>query len=122
GFLRAGWSGWRCSRGRSGWSMFSTRVSTVCERLSAARGRRSGVTVCAALVAGWCGTVLAPRFRSRLLPGEEFAVSIVATSREQAGVALGFVRRFLAASPLLAEQVGAEAAASSRLARGGVIR
>jgi Terminase large subunit, endonuclease domain len=79
------------------------------------------VTVCAALVAGWCGTVLAPRFRSHLLPGEEYAVGIVATSREQAGVALGFVRRFLAASALLAEQVVAETADSISLAGGCLI-
>jgi hypothetical protein len=93
------------------------RLQTVVVR----KGRRSGVTVCAALVAGWCGTVLAPRFREHLLPGEEFAISIVATSREQAGVAFGFVRRFLAASPILAEQVVAETTDSLRLATGCVI-
>jgi hypothetical protein len=93
------------------------RLQTVVVR----KGRRSGVTVCAALVAGWCGTVLAPRYREHLLPGEEFAISIVATSREQAGVAFGFVRRFLAASPILAEQVVAETTDSLRLATGCVI-
>jgi hypothetical protein len=85
------------------------------------KGRRAGMTACAALVAAWCGTVLAPRFRAYLLPGEEFAVTLVATSREQAGVALGFVKRFLAASPVLAEQVVAETTDSLTLARGCLI-
>ncbi|HXH89845.1 MAG TPA: terminase TerL endonuclease subunit [Gaiellaceae bacterium] len=85
------------------------------------KGRRSGMTACAALIAAWCGTVLAPRFRSRLLPGEEFAITLVATSREQAGVALGFIKRFLAASPILAEQVLAETTDSITLAGGCVI-
>jgi Terminase large subunit, endonuclease domain len=85
------------------------------------KGRRSGMTACAALVAAWCATVLAPRFRRHLLPGEEFAVSIVATSREQAGVALGFVKRFLAASPMLAEQVLGETTDSVMLAGGCLI-
>lgn len=85
------------------------------------KGRRSGMTAAAALIAAWCGTVLAPRFRSYVLPGEEFAISIVATSREQAGVALGFVKRFLASSPILAEQVVAETADSLTLAQGCLI-
>jgi hypothetical protein len=85
------------------------------------KGRRSGMTACAALVAAWCATVLAPRFRRHLLPGEDFAVSIVATSREQAGVALGFLKRFLAASPLLAEQVLGETTDSVMLAGGCLI-
>ena len=45
------------------------------------KGRRSGMTACAALVAAWAGTVLAPRFREHLLPGEEFEVTLVATSK-----------------------------------------
>jgi len=85
------------------------------------KGRRSGMTACAALIAAWCATVLAPRFRKHLLPGEEFAVSIVATSREQAGVALGFVKRFLAASPILAEQILGETTDSLTLAGGCLI-
>jgi hypothetical protein len=35
------------------------------------KGRCSGMTACAALVAAWCATVLAPRFRGHLLPGED---------------------------------------------------
>jgi len=85
------------------------------------KGRRSGMTACAALVAAWAGTVLAPKFREYLLPGEEFAVTLVATSREQAGVALGFVKRFLASSPILSEQVIGETTDSLTLAGGCVI-
>lgn len=85
------------------------------------KGRRSGMTASAALVAAWCGTVLAPRYRTYLLPGEEFAVTLVATSREQAGVALGFIKRFLASCPILAEQVVAETADSLTMAGGCVI-
>jgi len=85
------------------------------------KGRRSGMTACAALIAAWAGTVLTPRFREHLLPGEDFAVTVVATSREQAGVALGFVKRFLAASPILAEQVIGETTDSVSLAGGCVI-
>ncbi len=85
------------------------------------KGRRSGMTACAALVAAWCGTVLAPRFRKHLLPGEEFAITFVATSRDQAGVALAFVKRFLAASAILQEQVVAETADSLKMVGGCVI-
>jgi hypothetical protein len=85
------------------------------------KGRRSGMTACAGLVAAWCGTVLAPRFRASLLPGEEFAITLVATSREQAGVALGFVKRFLMESPILAEQVVSETADSLSMAGGCLI-
>jgi hypothetical protein len=85
------------------------------------KGRRSGMTACAGLVAAWCGTVLAPRFRASLLPGEDFAITLVATSREQAGVALGFVKRFLMESPILAEQVVSETADSLSLAGGCLI-
>jgi hypothetical protein len=85
------------------------------------KGRRSGMTACAGLVAAWCGTVLAPRFRASLLPGEEFAITLVATSREQAGVALGFVKWFLMESPILAEQVVSETADSLSLAGGCLI-
>jgi hypothetical protein len=86
------------------------------------KGRRSGMTAAAALVAAWCGTVLAPRFRKHLLLGEEFDITLVATSREQAGVALGFIKQFLAASPVLAEQVVEETTDSVKLVGGCVIR
>jgi hypothetical protein len=65
--------------------------------------------------------VRAHQFRSHLLPGEEFAITLVATSREQAGVALGFIKRFLAASPILPEQVIGETADSLSLAGGCLI-
>jgi len=86
------------------------------------KGRRSGMTAVAALVAAWCGTVLARRFRQHLLPGEEFEITLVATSREQAGVAFRFIKQFLAASPLLAEQVVDETTNSVTLVGGCVIQ
>jgi hypothetical protein len=94
------------------------RLRTVVVR----KGRRSGMTAAAALVAAWCGTVLASRFRDHLLRGEEFEITLVATSREQAGVALRFVKQFLAASPVLAEQVVAETTESLTLVGGCVIQ
>ncbi len=59
------------------------------------KGRRVGMTACAGLLAAWVGTVLAPRFQKHLMPGEEFVITLVATSKEQACVLLEFVRRFL---------------------------
>jgi hypothetical protein len=109
---------------RPGQERFVSLLDSDFERLRTVvirKGRRSGMTACAGLVAAWCGTVLAPRFRARLLPGEEFAITLVATSREQAGVALGFVRRFLMASPMLAEQVVSETADSLSLAGGCLV-
>jgi hypothetical protein len=94
------------------------RLRTVVVR----KGRRSGMTAAAALVAAWCGTVLAGRFRKHLLPGEEFEITLVATSREQAGVALRFIKQFLAASTLLADQVVAETTDSVTLVGGCVIQ
>ena len=40
------------------------------QRVVIRKGRRSGMTTCAALVVAWAGTVLAPRFREHLLPRE----------------------------------------------------
>ena len=85
------------------------------------KGRRAGMTACAALVAAWAGTVLAPRFREYLLPGEDFEITLVATSREQAAVAFSFVLQFLKASPILAEQIVSETTTSVTLAGGCVI-
>jgi hypothetical protein len=85
------------------------------------KGRRVGMTACAALLAAWVGTVLAPRFRTFLLPGEEFTCTLMATSRDQAAVLLDFVRRFMRASSMLEEQVVAETAATITLATGCVI-
>src|SRR4051812_22829801 len=59
------------------------------------KGRRVGMTACAGLIAAWAGTVLAPRFREHLMPGEDFTITLVATSREQATVLLDFISRFL---------------------------
>jgi hypothetical protein len=94
------------------------RLQTVVVR----KGRRSGMTAVAALVAAWCGTVQAAGFREHLLPGEEFEITLVATSREQAGVALRFIKQFLAASPMLAEQVRDETTDSVTLVGGCVIQ
>jgi hypothetical protein len=85
------------------------------------KGRRVGMTACAGLVAAWAGTVLAPRFKPHLLPDEEFTITLVATTREQATVVLGFVRRFLKSSLMLAEQVVAETNSTIRLGTGCVI-
>ncbi len=87
------------------------------------KGRRVGMTACAGLLAAWAGTVLAPRFRQylTLMPGEEFVITLVATSKDQAGVLLGFVRRFLQASEMLKEQIVSETATSITLATGCII-
>jgi hypothetical protein len=85
------------------------------------KGRRVGMTACAGLLAAWAGTVLAPQFREYLMPGEEFVITLVATSREQAGVLLGFVRRFLRMSSMLEEQIIAETTSSITLASGCTI-
>jgi hypothetical protein len=85
------------------------------------KGRRVGMTACAGLIAAWTGTVLAPRFRQHLMPGEEFTITLVATSREQATVLLGFVSRFLHSSLMLAEQIVAETNNNIRLATGCMI-
>ena len=78
------------------------------------KGRRSGMTACAAMVAAWAGTVLAPPFREHLLPGEEFEVTLVATSKDQAAVALGFVKQFLRCSAILAELPATRSASQPR--------
>lgn len=80
------------------------------------KGRRVGMTACAGLVAAWAGTVLAPRFRQHLMPGEPFVITLVATSRDQANVLLDFVRRFLHSSPMLKEQILTETSNSITLA------
>lgn len=85
------------------------------------KGRRIGMTACAGLLAAWAGTVLAPQFRQYLMPGEDFVITLVATSKDQAGVLLGFVRRFLRTSPMLEEQIIAETATAITLASGCVI-
>jgi hypothetical protein len=85
------------------------------------KGRRVGMTACAGLLATWAGTVLAPQFRRYLMPGEAFVITLVATSRDQAGVLLGFVRRFLQASEMLKEQIVSETATSITLATGCII-
>jgi phage terminase large subunit-like protein len=85
------------------------------------KGRRAGVTTCAALVAAWAGTVLAPHFHAFLRPKEHFFITIVATSQQQAQVALSFVKEFLLAFPLLAEEIVRETAHSVTLAGGCTI-
>ena len=85
------------------------------------KGRRVGMTACAGLLAAWAGTVLAPRFQKYLMPGEEFVITLVATSKEQAGVLLGFVRRFLRRSTMLDEQIVSDTVASITLASGCII-
>src|SRR6266568_7111479 len=85
------------------------------------KGRRVGMTACAGLLAAWAGTVLAPQFRQYVMPGEEFVITLVATSKEQAGVLLGFVRRFLRMSSMLEEQITAETTNSITLATGCTI-
>jgi hypothetical protein len=85
------------------------------------KGRRVGMTACAGLLATWAGTVLAPQFRKYVMPGEEFVITLVATSKDQAGVLLGFVRRFLCASPILEEQIDSDTTSSITLATGCVI-
>ncbi len=79
------------------------------------------MTACAGLLAAWAGTVLAPRFREYVMPGEEFVITLMATSKDQAGVLLGFAGRFLRASPMLEEQITAETASSITLATGCII-
>jgi hypothetical protein len=85
------------------------------------KGRRVGMTSCAGLVAAWAGTVLAPRFREHLMPSEQFVITLVATSRDQATVLLDFVRDFLRRSPMLAEQIVSETTNSITLATGCII-
>jgi hypothetical protein len=85
------------------------------------KGRRVGMAACAGLLATWAGTVLAPQFRRYVMPGEEFVITLVATSKDQAGVLLGFVRRFLRASPMLEEQIVSDTTSSITLATGCVI-
>jgi hypothetical protein len=85
------------------------------------KGRRVGMTACAGLLAAWAGTFLAPQFRRHLMPGEDFVVTLVATSKDQAGVLLGFVRLFFQESAMLKEQVVSETANSVTLATGCII-
>jgi hypothetical protein len=85
------------------------------------KGRRVGMTACAGLLAAWAGTVLAPRFQNYLMPGEGFVITLVATSKEQAGVLLDFVRRFLRMSTKLEEQIVSDTATSITLASGCII-
>lgn len=84
------------------------------------KGRRVGMTACAGLLAAWAGTVLAPRLREHLMRGEDFVITLVATSKDQAGVLLGFVRRYLD-SEILSDQVVGQTADSITLATGCVI-
>ena len=85
------------------------------------KGRRVGMTACAGLLAAWAGTVLAPRFREHVMPGEDFVITLVATSKDQAGVLLGFVRRFLRASSMLEEQILSDTTSSITLTSGCII-
>jgi hypothetical protein len=53
---------------KPGQDRFITLIDDDFERLRAVvvrKGRRVGMTACAALLAAWAGTVLAPRFRHR---------------------------------------------------------
>jgi len=108
----------------AGQQRFITLIDENFERLRVVvvrKGRRVGMTACAGLLAAWAGTVLAPQFRRHLMPGEDFVITLVATSKEQAGVLLQFVRRHLHESEMLKEQVVSETADSITLATGCII-
>ena len=81
-------------------------------------GRRAGKTQIAAAIGVYCGVFMPlPR---KLAPGEVGEVTIIAASREQASVALGYMLGFLQSSPVLRQEIENITKTSIRL-RGGIL-
>ena len=72
-----------------------------CTRVVLVAGRRSGKTRLSALLLVW-SALLRPELREYVTPGELIYNVAVATNRQQARLTLGFARRIVSQSPVLA--------------------
>jgi hypothetical protein len=81
-------------------------------------GRRSGKSRVAAGIATYVATLV--DHSARLVPGELGVIAIIAASREQARTVHSYVKGFLEASPLLAQQIESIGQEEIRL-RGNII-
>lgn len=73
--------------------------------LWAIAGRRSAKTHIASAVTVYLATIGSAHQLTRLAPGERAVVALIATDRQQAKVALGYVQGLLESSPLLAGMI-----------------
>ena len=89
------------------------------QELWAICGRRAGKSRVAAVVAVFIATCV--DHSGKLSPGEPGVVLVLAASRSQAGVVLGYVRAFLQSSPLLRQLIVDDNAEELRLSNGVTI-
>jgi len=87
-----------------------------------ALGRRSGKTTLSAISALYAATIRAPRYRSRLRPGEKFYVLSVGNAQSQSRIAFQFVADLVERSSRLSKLEISRTADSLELSTGAVFR
>lgn len=85
-------------------------------------GRRSGKTLMSAVVAVYCGCMLADEYKKKLRKNEKFYIITVANSQDQARIALSAIKDLILNSPLIQHLVIKEVVDELHLSNGCIFK